>query len=88
VSVTDVDGSPRLEAASGTRSQQFQQEIVRMHSPGGANRGLVVALQIARKYRTKPTIEALMRDFGMCRATAYRWRAAWQYVSDKTANET
>ena len=38
---------------------------------------MVVACRIADKYRHRlPTVQELCADFGMHRATAYRWRAA------------
>lgn len=38
---------------------------------------LVVACRIADKYRIRlPSVQELQEDFGMHRATAYRWRAA------------
>jgi len=38
---------------------------------------LVVACRIADKYRSRlPSVKELQDDFGMHRATAYRWRAA------------
>ncbi len=44
-------------------------------------KSLIVALQIAKRFGgRRPTIEQLRSAFGMSRATAYRWRAAWDYV--------
>jgi uncharacterized protein (DUF433 family) len=60
----------------------FTRDIARLHGDQSVNKTLVVALQIVAKYRAKPSVETLRKDFGMCRATAYRWRAAWQYVFD------
>jgi hypothetical protein len=35
------------------------------------------ACRIANRFRTRiPTVEELMENFGMSRATAFRWRAA------------
>lgn len=37
---------------------------------------LLIACRVADKYRRRlPTVQELMDDFGMRRATAYRWRA-------------
>lgn len=42
---------------------------------------VVFALRIANEFRDRqPTVEQLMVRFEMSRATAFRWRAAWQYV--------
>lgn len=42
-------------------------------------RHLMVAAKIALRYRHRiPTADELMDAFGMCRATAYRWRAAFR----------
>lgn len=60
----------------------FTRDIARLHGDQSVNKTLIVALQIATKYRAMPSVETLRKDFGMCRATAYRWRAAWQYVFD------
>lgn len=44
---------------------------------GTAIMSLVVACRIADKYRSRlPSVKELQDDFGMHRATAYRWRAA------------
>jgi len=44
---------------------------------GTAIVSLVVACRIADKYRSRlPSVKELQDDFGMHRATAYRWRAA------------
>ncbi|MET0888795.1 MAG: hypothetical protein ABWY09_01540 [Stenotrophomonas maltophilia] len=44
---------------------------------GTAIVSLVVACRIADKYRSRlPSVIELQGDFGMHRATAYRWRAA------------
>lgn len=38
---------------------------------------IYIACQLADRYRSRlPSIEDLQKDFGMHRATAYRWRAA------------
>jgi transposase-like protein len=46
--------------------------------PPNANGGMFLAALIAQEYRRQPTAEQLMDRFGMCRATAYRWRRAWR----------
>ena len=44
-----------------------------------ANGSLFIAVKIARRFREKePTVPSLMDVFGMSRATAYRWVAAWK----------
>ena len=45
--------------------------------PSGVNAGLLTAVRIAKRYAHRlPTVEELRNDFGMSRATAFRWRAA------------
>jgi hypothetical protein len=45
--------------------------------PGATNVTLLVAFQIAKKYRWSiPSVERLKQDYGMSQATACRWRAA------------
>ena len=45
---------------------------------GLANITLIKAVRIARHYGGRiPTVAQLRADFGMSRATAYRWRAAF-----------
>lgn len=44
---------------------------------------VIQALRIAQQFGNKrPTIKGLRESFGMSRATAYRWRAAWDYVRE------
>ncbi len=44
---------------------------------GMARNAIYVAVRIAEKYRNRlPTVQELVRDWGMHRATAYRWIAA------------
>lgn len=44
---------------------------------------VIQALRIAQRFGNKrPTIQGLRDSFGMSRATAYRWRAAWDYVQE------
>lgn len=46
----------------------------------------VLALQIAKRFGgKKPTVQQLRDAFGMSRATAFRWRAAWDYVNGVAA---
>lgn len=66
----------------------YTNEIARLHADTSVNKRQIVALRIARMYRHKPTKEALMRDFGMSKATANRWRAAWDYVASEPAAVT
>lgn len=41
----------------------------------------VLALRIAMRFNGKrPTVQKLRDDFGMSRATAFRWVAAWDAV--------
>lgn len=47
---------------------------------------VVLALQIAKRFGgKKPTVDQLRTVFGMSRATAFRWRAAWDYVNGGAA---
>ena len=46
--------------------------------PPNTNGGMFLAALIAQEFRREPTPGQLMKRFGMCRATAYRWRRAWQ----------
>lgn len=51
------------------------------HAPGSVSRNQIVAVRIAVEFgRKQPTVAQLVRRFGMCKATAHRWRAAWEYV--------
>jgi len=44
---------------------------------GTVNTKIFIACQLADKYRSRlPSIAELQGDFGMHKATAYRWRAA------------
>ncbi len=45
--------------------------------PGVTAIGILTAMRIAMRYRDRiPTHKQLMADYGMSRATAYRWLAA------------
>lgn len=45
----------------------------------GRSTALEIAVRVARAYRDRaPTVEGLQDQFGMCRATAYRWLRAWK----------
>ena len=47
-------------------------------SPRSQNTTLTTAIRLVRMYGNRvPTVEALRSDFGVSRATAYRWRAAF-----------
>lgn len=48
-------------------------------APSGTRHGgLLLAARVALRYRGHaPTVEQLVADFGMSRATAYRWRGAF-----------
>lgn len=46
--------------------------------PGVQSVTLTAALRLVRTYGDRaPSIESLQADFGVSRATAYRWRAAF-----------
>lgn len=47
-------------------------------APGTQCHSLTGALRMVRMYGDRvPTVERLQSDFGLSRATAYRWRAAF-----------
>ncbi|MNM92628.1 hypothetical protein D3C81_1049670 [compost metagenome] len=49
----------------------------KLPNPSSQHQGITVAIRLVRKYRTRiPTADELCREFGMSRATAYRWVAA------------
>ena len=55
--------------------------------PSGTKAGIYVACCIAQKYSHRlPTAKELMEDWGMHRATAYRWLAALRAVRGLSAN--
>lgn len=66
------------------RKPRYIIEIGRLHTAQSVSKVQIVALRIARKYRQRPSIDSLVAEFGMCKATAYRWRAAWDYVWSET----
>jgi hypothetical protein len=44
----------------------------------GTSIGILTATRVAIRYKTTPTINQLMADFNMSKATAYRWRSAFK----------
>lgn len=47
------------------------------NAPFGTTGVIYVAVKLAAKYSHRlPTVEELRSEFGMCRATAYRWLRA------------
>ena len=50
--------------------------------PPNANGCMFLAAVIAQEFRHEPTPAQLMHRFGMCRATAYRWRRAWRSAAE------
>lgn len=47
---------------------------------------LTLALRLVRRYGQRvPTVAQLMNDFSVCRATAYRWRAAFVEAMEAAA---
>lgn len=52
-------------------------------SPASTHLVIQTAVRIATRYTKTPAPEELQRDFGMSRATAYRWVAAFREVSQK-----
>lgn len=66
--------APRYTDAAGFSRSPLEQAPARY----------IVAIRIARKYRdTAPTVDQLIRDFGMSRPTAYRWRCAYRDELEK-----
>jgi hypothetical protein len=54
--------------------------------PFGVNQATYTAIRMAQIFASKPpTVDALRNVFGMTRATAYRWIAAWNAAKDKAA---
>ena len=61
--------------------QRYTEARGHLHSPAGIAKAVLTALQVTTKYgHRQPTVAQLRADFGMSRATAYRWRAAWLYI--------
>ena len=57
--------------------------------PYQANLTILTAVRIADRYRGQvPTVQQLMQDMGMHRATAYRWRAALRMARHTPATES
>lgn len=58
--------------------QRYGESYVVRVVPSGAKAALFLALRIIRLYGSRtPTVESLRSEFGMSRASAYRWRRAW-----------
>lgn len=71
----------RKEYQRDYKREHYTIALARMHAPGQVNKALVVALQLITKYgKRQRTVQQLRADFGMSRASAYRWRAAWIYI--------
>lgn len=49
-------------------------------SPSSTHLLMQTAIRIATRYTKTPLPEELQRDFGMSRATAYRWVAAFREI--------
>lgn len=65
--------------ATTARKRDYRPDILPAAAPHVTT--VTIALRVAIKYRDSlPTIEQLQGDFNMCRATAYRWRAAFAEV--------
>ena len=67
------------------RKQKFTVETC--PPPTGTKSGIYLACRIAAKYAHRlPTPEELVSEWGMHRATAYRWIAALRAVRGLSAN--
>lgn len=66
------------------RKPHFTIAIGSLHASQSVSKTLIVALRIALKYRQRPSMESLISEFGMSKATASRWRAAWDCVWSET----
>ncbi len=74
-----TEGVPRMKA----RTPSYTTREPRAHVAPCIR--VIQALRIAQRFGNKrPTIQGLRESFGMSRATAYRWRAAWDYVREAT----
>lgn len=50
------------------------------------HQNILTAIRVAKRYGGKcPTVAQLQADFGMSRASAYRWRAAWKCACPEAA---
>lgn len=59
-------------------SEQRYPEANHLPPHGYARTGILTAVKVALRYHPNvPTVPQLRRDFGMSRATAYRWRNAF-----------
>ena len=59
------------------RAPTYSTENLHISSSNTTKTSALVAFRILLKYGTRtPTWRELVADFGMCRATAYRWLSA------------
>lgn len=80
--------APGADLVAGMKGASYKTDRYRKHTSCGVNRTVATALLVARRYgKHQPTVAQLQADFCMSRATAFRWRAAWQYVFDAELSE-